>query len=109
MGLHCIGPFSDEMLQGFGVAVRMGATRADFEATVAIHPSIAEEFVTFGGWGQAKNAEGVARPQLPPYITQETSGPEEPAKSDNSLTAFLCGAAMATAAALALSALKNKL
>ena len=54
MGLHCIGPASDEMMQGFAVAVRMGATRADFEASVAIHPTIAEEFVTFGGWGQSK-------------------------------------------------------
>lgn len=54
VGLHCIGPYSDEMLQGFAVAVRMGATRSDFEASVAIHPTVAEEFVTFGGWGQTK-------------------------------------------------------
>ena len=51
------------MLQGFAVAVKMGATRRDFEATVAIHPTISEEMVTFGGWGQ-KNG----RPQLPPQI-----------------------------------------
>lgn len=57
VGLHCIGPFSDEMLQGFAVAVRMGATRMDFEASVAIHPTIAEEFVTFGGWGQSKDKD----------------------------------------------------
>ena len=42
VGLHCIGPHSDEMIQGFAVAVRMGATRADFEAAVAIHPTISE-------------------------------------------------------------------
>ena len=36
------------MMQGFAVAVRMGATRFDFEASVAIHPTIGEEFVTFG-------------------------------------------------------------
>ena len=47
-----IGPYSDEILQGFAVAVKMGATRADFENTVAIHPTIGEELVTFGGWGQ---------------------------------------------------------
>ncbi len=35
----------DEMLQGFAVAVRMGATRTDFLRTVAIHPTSAEEFV----------------------------------------------------------------
>ena len=57
VGLHCIGPFSDEMLQGFAVAVRMGATRMDFEASVAIHPTISEEFVTFGGWGQSKDKD----------------------------------------------------
>jgi glutathione reductase (NADPH) len=68
VGLHCIGPASDEMMQGFAVAVRMGATRADFEASVAIHPTIGEEFVTFGGWGQTTGSDGVAKPQLPPYI-----------------------------------------
>lgn len=51
------------MLQGFAVAVRMGATRADFEASVAIHPTVAEEFVTFGGWGQRDE-----KPYLPPYL-----------------------------------------
>eukprot|EP00403_Amphidinium_massartii_P019260 CAMPEP_0178412894 /NCGR_PEP_ID=MMETSP0689_2-20121128/22250_1 /TAXON_ID=160604 /ORGANISM="Amphidinium massartii, Strain CS-259" /LENGTH=496 /DNA_ID=CAMNT_0020034155 /DNA_START=58 /DNA_END=1548 /DNA_ORIENTATION=+ len=68
VGLHCIGPSSDEMMQGFAVAVRMGATRADFEASVAIHPTIAEEFVTFGGWGQ-QTVDGVAKPKLPPYLS----------------------------------------
>ena len=46
VGLHGIGPGMDEMLQGFAVAVRMGATCADFLKTVAIHPTSAEEFVT---------------------------------------------------------------
>ncbi|HJU08922.1 MAG TPA: glutathione-disulfide reductase [Rhodanobacteraceae bacterium] len=45
VGLHGIGPGMDEMLQGFAVAVRMGATRTDFLRTVAIHPTSAEEFV----------------------------------------------------------------
>ena len=45
VGLHGIGPGMDEMLQGFAVAVRMGATRTDFMRTVAIHPTSAEEFV----------------------------------------------------------------
>lgn len=48
VGLHGIGPGMDEMLQGFAVAVKMGATYADFLATVAIHPTSAEEFVTMG-------------------------------------------------------------
>lgn len=46
VGCHVIGDGSDEMLQGFAVAIRMGATKADFDDTVAIHPSNAEEFVT---------------------------------------------------------------
>ncbi len=45
VGLHGIGHGMDEMLQGFAVAVRMGATRRDFVRTVAIHPTSAEEFV----------------------------------------------------------------
>jgi glutathione reductase (NADPH) len=46
VGLHGVGPGMDEMLQGFAVAVRMGARYADFLKTVAIHPTSAEEFVT---------------------------------------------------------------
>ena len=46
VGLHVVGPGADEMLQGFAVAVRMGATKRDFDDTVAIHPTSAEEFVT---------------------------------------------------------------
>lgn len=46
IGLHAIGVDVDEMLQGFAVAVKMGATKADFDNTVAIHPTGAEEFVT---------------------------------------------------------------
>jgi glutathione reductase (NADPH) len=46
IGCHVIGPGADEMLQGFAVAVRMGATKKDFDDTVAIHPTSAEELVT---------------------------------------------------------------
>jgi glutathione reductase (NADPH) len=46
VGAHVIGPGADEMLQGFAVAVRMGARKRDFDDTVAIHPTSAEEFVT---------------------------------------------------------------
>jgi glutathione reductase (NADPH) len=46
VGLHIIGDGADEMLQGFAVAVKMGARKADFDATVAIHPTSAEELVT---------------------------------------------------------------
>lgn len=46
VGCHIIGLAADEMLQGFGVAIQMGATKADFDNVVAIHPSSAEELVT---------------------------------------------------------------
>lgn len=46
VGIHLIGDGVDEMLQGFAVAVKMGATKADLDATVAIHPCSAEELVT---------------------------------------------------------------
>lgn len=46
VGAHVIGEGADEMMQGFAVAVRMGATKKDFDDTVAIHPTSAEEFVT---------------------------------------------------------------
>jgi glutathione reductase (NADPH) len=46
VGLHIVGQGADEMLQGFAVAVKMGARKRDFDDTVAIHPTIAEEFVT---------------------------------------------------------------
>ena len=45
VGLHILGLGSAEMMQGFGVAVKMGARKKDFDATVAIHPTSAEEIV----------------------------------------------------------------
>jgi len=50
VGLHVLGLGADEMLQGFAVAVASGATKKAFDATVAIHPTSAEEFVTMN-WG----------------------------------------------------------
>ncbi len=46
VGIHLVGDNVDEMLQGFAVAVKMGATKADFDNTIAIHPVSAEELVT---------------------------------------------------------------
>jgi glutathione reductase (NADPH) len=45
VGLHAIGTGSDELLQGFAVAMKLGATKADFDRTVAVHPTAAEELV----------------------------------------------------------------
>jgi len=46
VGVHVIGHGADELLQGFAVALKVGATKADFDRTVAIHPTAAEELVT---------------------------------------------------------------
>ncbi|WP_075262615.1 FAD-dependent oxidoreductase, partial [Escherichia coli] len=46
VGLHGIGYGVDEMIQGFSVAIKMGATKEEFDAVVAIHPTGSEEFVT---------------------------------------------------------------
>ncbi|MGQ9724726.1 MAG: glutathione-disulfide reductase [Tepidimonas sp.] len=46
VGLHMVGPDAGEIVQGFAVALRCGATKAQFDATLGIHPTIAEEFVT---------------------------------------------------------------
>jgi glutathione reductase (NADPH) len=58
VGIHIIGDGADEMLQGFAVALKMGATKADFDNTIAIHPSSAEELVTM------KTAEILDAPDL---------------------------------------------
>ena len=47
LGVHIVGPDSGEMIQAFAIAVTMGATKAQFDATVAVHPTAAEEMVTF--------------------------------------------------------------
>jgi glutathione reductase (NADPH) len=46
LGVHMVGPDADEIIQGFAVALKCGATKAQFDATVGIHPTAAEEFVT---------------------------------------------------------------
>jgi glutathione reductase (NADPH) len=46
VGCHIIGPVASELIQIVGIAVKMGATKADFDATMAVHPTAAEELVT---------------------------------------------------------------
>ena len=46
VGLHMVGPDAGEVVQGFAVALQAGATKADFDRTIGIHPTLAEEFVT---------------------------------------------------------------
>jgi glutathione reductase (NADPH) len=46
LGCHIVGPDAGEMIQVLGIAILMGATKADFDATMAVHPTAAEELVT---------------------------------------------------------------
>ncbi|MDX5365082.1 MAG: glutathione-disulfide reductase, partial [Alphaproteobacteria bacterium] len=46
LGVHLMGPGSGELIQAVGIAVTMGATKAQFDATIAVHPTAAEELVT---------------------------------------------------------------
>jgi glutathione reductase (NADPH) len=46
VGLHMVGPDAGEVVQGFAVAMKAGATKAIFDSTIGIHPTAAEEFVT---------------------------------------------------------------
>jgi len=46
VGLHRVGPDAGEVVQGFAVAMKAGATKAVFDSTIGIHPTLAEEFVT---------------------------------------------------------------
>ena len=58
VGIHVIGKGSDEMMQGLGVALKMGATKADLDSCVAIHPTASEELVTMGTWGTSPSFSG---------------------------------------------------
>lgn len=50
VGIHVVGEAADEIIQGFAVAVKMGATKRDLDSTMAIHPTAAEELVTMVPW-----------------------------------------------------------
>ncbi|DAZ99275.1 TPA: LOW QUALITY PROTEIN: hypothetical protein N0F65_005443 [Lagenidium giganteum] len=72
VGLHVAGEGADEMLQGFGVAIKMNATKADFDNIVAIHPTAAEEFVTMAPWGTIRD-----KIQLPPAPARPAPTPKQ--------------------------------
>lgn len=81
VGLHVIGQGSDEMLQGFAVAVKMGATKADLDSCIAIHPTAAEEFVTMFPWGLGPQVSGAKVSPLNGAAPSEPRGlgpPETP-------------------------------
>lgn len=46
LGAHMIGLDAGEVIQGVAIAIKMGATKAQFDSTLGIHPTVAEEFVT---------------------------------------------------------------
>jgi glutathione reductase (NADPH) len=79
VGLHVIGMGADEMLQGFGIALKMGATKADFDSTIAIHPTASEEFVTMFPWGLSKQETGA---KLSPLNGAEPPSPSMLKKTD---------------------------
>jgi len=59
LGCHILGPDAGEMIQCLGVAIKMGATKTDFDATMAVHPTAAEEFVTLREkWSAQGSAQG---------------------------------------------------
>jgi glutathione reductase (NADPH) len=61
VGVHMVGPDAAEIMQGLAVAVKCGATKAQFDATVGIHPSAAEEFVTMRSKTRTIEGRGQAR------------------------------------------------
>jgi glutathione reductase (NADPH) len=69
VGCHMLGPDAAEIVQMAAIALKMGAKKADFDATVALHPSIAEEFVTL--------REKRAAPQQAPAKMQRAKGYDE--------------------------------
>jgi glutathione reductase (NADPH) len=46
LGAHMVGDSAGEIMQGIAIAIKCGATKTDFDATIGIHPTAAEEFVT---------------------------------------------------------------
>ncbi len=46
LGFHVLGPNAGEITQGYGVAIKLNATKADFDATIGIHPTCSEKFTT---------------------------------------------------------------
>jgi glutathione reductase (NADPH) len=73
VGLHVIGMGADEMMQGFGVAMKMGCTKADLDSCVAIHPTASEELVTMGTWGTSPLESGA---KVPPVLGAPSKEPK---------------------------------
>ena len=69
VGCHVVGPDAGDLIQVVGIAVTMGATKADFDATMAVHPTAAEELVTMREKAVSYTAaRRPNRPRLPAYF-----------------------------------------
>ena len=64
IGVHIAGPEAGEMMQGIGIAVKMGATKQDFDNTIGIHPTAAEELVTMRTVTREHRKEMAAKEQV---------------------------------------------
>ena len=62
---------ADEMLQGFGVTIKMGTTKADFDSCVTIYPTAVKEIVTKGTWGTSMQVSGAKNSPLDGSVTWE--------------------------------------
>ena len=74
LGVHLVGPDAPEMLQGFAVALKCGATKAQFDATVGLHPTAAEELVTMrsGAAAAAARTAPGTRSRAPPPSREQS-------------------------------------
>jgi glutathione reductase (NADPH) len=87
VGLHMVGPDAGEVVQGFAVAMKAGATKAVFDSTIGIHPTLAEEFVTM-------------REAVPPRPLASPSSLDVPSRDAQALRAVQARAGGLEAAAL---------
>jgi glutathione reductase (NADPH) len=71
VGLHMVGPDAGEVVQGFAVAMKAGATKAVFDSTIGIHPTVAEEFVTM----REKSDVAPSFAPAPPLDNEASMGP----------------------------------
>ena len=75
VGCHIVGPDAGEMIQLVGIAVKMKATKADFDAVMAVHPTAAEELVTLRDEGpDATAARRRSKPDPPPLGSRKIGG-----------------------------------
>jgi len=75
VGLHMIGRYVDEMVQGFGVAIKMGATKKQFDNCVALHPTAAEELVTLKTPHKpSKRSENLSQTNATPHTDASSRG-----------------------------------